>query len=377
MKNRTIFHLYTLAVVTTILTACGGTSSQQASSMSTQAPTVSSDAPKGYMDSEPSSVLFVQWTEKNGQMSGQLQDVYVSSNNSLQTQHDNEAFTGTHDGSNISISTSIFGFIKTYTGSFNGDTLTLVVPSQDGTLHTLTLHSASVDDYNKAATTLIQTMNQQAAQATATEQIQETDAQNAQATATVQSGLYQAVSAANDALRQDFTHLDNDRSTLQQEQDLSSSTKGYQNDIATMQKDVGTEQSDAKNGCGDSNNNYAQVGNDKAQVDNDNAQISNDDAGFKQAYQQVADAIDGTNQRIGATQDDWKKLQTALAAGAPGEAGAAYSQQDVNSEVQSTQGQITTTKNAIDVQANTVTDYDAQAKQLDQKAQDVYNGMHC
>lgn len=289
-------------------------------------------------------------------MSGQLQDVYISSNNSLQTQHTNEAFTGTHDGSNVSISTSIFGFTKTYTGSLNGDTLTL--------------HPASVDDYNKAATALIQNVNQQALQATATTQTQETNAQNAQATATVQGTLHQVVSDANDVLRQDFKHLDDDRVTLQQDQDLSSSTNTYQNDIGTMQKDLGIEQSDAKNGCGDNDNNYTQVG-------NDNTQIGNDDTGFTQAHQQAADAIDGTNQRIATTQDDWKKLQDAVAADAPGGPGAAYSQQDMNNEVQSTQGQITTTKNAIDAQANTVSGYDAQAKQLDQKAQDIYNGMHC
>lgn len=373
MKQRALFHLCTFVVIAIIVTACSGTSSPQSSTL----PTVDSNAPRGYMDSESSYVLFIQWTEKSGQMSGQLQDVYISSNNSLQTQHTNEAFTGTHDGSNVSISTSIFGFTKTYTGSLNGDTLTLVVPSQSGTLNTLTLHPASVDDYNKAATALIQNVNQQALQATATTQTQETNAQNAQATATVQGTLHQVVSDANDVLRQDFKHLDDDRVTLQQDQDLSSSTNTYQNDIGTMQKDLGIEQSDAKNGCGDNDNNYTQVGNDNTQVGNDNTQIGNDDTGFTQAHQQAADAIDGTNQRIATTQDDWKKLQDAVAADAPGGPGAAYSQQDMNNEVQSTQGQITTTKNAIDAQANTVSGYDAQAKQLDQKAQDIYNGMHC
>ena len=375
MKKLAIFHLCTLIVVTIILAACGGTSSQQTSSMPTQAPTVSSDAPKGYLDSNASSVVFLQWTEKNGQLSGQLEEVYTDPQNALQTKNENEAFTGTHDGDNISISTSIFGVTKTDTGTLKGDVFTLVVPNADGTLATLTFHPASIEEYNTAATALLQSISQQAAQATATEQTQETSAYNAQATATVQADLDQAVTDANTAVTADFQHLDTDRGILKQEQDLSSSTTPYQDDLKTMQSDVNTEQSDAKNGCGNTGTNYAQVGSDEARVGSDTAKIGSDDAGFQSSSQHVSADTDATAQRVATTRSDWTMLQAAIQANG-GFAGAPTLQQFTD-EVNATQTQITATKNAIDSQTKTVAGYDAQAKQLDQHSKDVYNGMHC
>jgi len=375
MKRQFFASVCAFVFVAILCTACGAAASLSPSSSksSLSAPTTSSDAPGGYLDSEPSYVLFVQWTEKGGQMSGQLQEVYVNQNSPFTVQTNNEAFTGTHDSSNVSISTSIFGYTKTFTGSLNGDTLTLVVPNSNGTLATLTLHSASVGDYNQAATSFEQNINQQAAQATAT-----VDAYvNTQLTATAQATLHQAVADANSAVSQDFQYLNKDRKILQQEQDLSNALSPYVKDIKTMQNDLAKEKADASQGCGSNGYNYSQVGYDESQVGYDKSQIGYDDSTFQYAYQQVSNDIDIVNKRIATAQSDWTTLQNALASDAPGGPGAAYSQQDFTNEIQSTQAQVTTTKDALSSQSNTATGYDSQAQQLYQEAESVYNNMHC
>lgn len=376
MRTRTLFHLSIFVLLTIIITACDGVSLQQASTK----PTVDSNAPRGYMDAEQSSILFLQWTEKSGQMSGQLQDVYISSSNALQTQHDNEAFTGTHDGSNVSISTSIFGFTKTYTGSLNGDTLTLVVPSQSGTLNTLTLHSASVDDYNKAATTLIQNTSQQALQVTATTQAQNIQAQYAQATASAQSATataqanqQQSVSSANNALSSAIQQMQSDAKGLGSDTTFDSAMQSYANDWSTMQKAYQQEQTDAKGGC----SNVGTVGADNGAIGADNGAIGADDGSFQAQQAPINNDISTVQQDIQTVQSDWQSLQSAAAANTTGTPAPAYTQDDVNKAVQAAQGQINTSQAAIKQAQGKATGYDQEASQMVKQADALANGMHC
>src|SRR6266851_1312201 len=49
--------------------------------------------PNSFLSTSSTAITFIQWTDNNGQLSGQLQTIYVSSVNSLQTQQENDAFT--------------------------------------------------------------------------------------------------------------------------------------------------------------------------------------------------------------------------------------------------------------------------------------------
>jgi hypothetical protein len=52
-------------------------------------------APNSFLSTSDTHVTFIQWTNNNGQLSGQLEEVYLSPNNSLQVQQTHAAFTGT------------------------------------------------------------------------------------------------------------------------------------------------------------------------------------------------------------------------------------------------------------------------------------------
>ena len=56
-----------LLILVVLLTACG---SQGA-------------APGSYLSTSSTDVLFLQWVNNNGQLSGQLQEVYITSDNPL------------------------------------------------------------------------------------------------------------------------------------------------------------------------------------------------------------------------------------------------------------------------------------------------------
>ena len=164
LNNKRLFMtlLAPLFILAALLTACG---SQEA-------------APGSYLSTSSTNVLFLQWVNNNGQLSGQLQEVYTTSDNPLHVQQNNEAFTGVLNGSQLSLSISLFGVTKTITGTFDGSTLKLVVPNQNGQLDTIILHPATVDDYNKAAASFEANIQERANQATATAQAQVTPAQS-------------------------------------------------------------------------------------------------------------------------------------------------------------------------------------------------------
>jgi hypothetical protein len=132
-----------------------------------------SGGPEGYMASSPNSVIFIDWTNNNNQLTGMLQTTYLD--NSLTLHSQSSQLSGVVSGSNVSLTLSLWGFpTQTYVGTISNDQLTLSIPQSNGTLQSVVLTPATTDDYNNVVHSL---------QATATAQ------QNAQATA-------QAISAA-------------------------------------------------------------------------------------------------------------------------------------------------------------------------------------
>ena len=158
--------------------------------------------PQGYLWSDPSEVAFLQWTEDDTHhLNGTLQSVDATSDGTVSCT--TAAFTGVHDGSNVSITFSELGFSSTLTGSLDGGTLTLQVPQPDGTLASEAFRSASVDDYDSAATALRHRTQSQAAAT-----------HSAQATASAQGQLDQGVTDANTTLSNALGTLSSDVQNL-------------------------------------------------------------------------------------------------------------------------------------------------------------------
>ncbi len=120
-----------------------------ASSVFAQAGTV-----RGFFGASPGFVAFIRWTELNGVLSGQYQALYIARTNPMTVESINKPFTGIRNGPNISI--TFFGV--TWSGELRGSVLSLALPRRDGLLETLTMRAGSVEDYNRAALALKQSV---------------------------------------------------------------------------------------------------------------------------------------------------------------------------------------------------------------------------
>lgn len=104
--------------------------------------------PRGYLASNKNEVIFIQFTEQGGQLSGQVQFFGAEGRGWKKTEANNASFTGLRDGSNVSLRFAGFFTDRTISGTLSGDTLSLVLPQPDGRLATVEFRRASVGEYN-------------------------------------------------------------------------------------------------------------------------------------------------------------------------------------------------------------------------------------
>jgi hypothetical protein len=104
--------------------------------------------PRGYLASNEKEVIFIQFTEQGGQLSGQVQFFGAEGRGWKKAGANNASFTGIRDGSNVSLRFAVFFTDRTINGTLSGDTLRLVLPQPDGRLATVEFRRASVSEYN-------------------------------------------------------------------------------------------------------------------------------------------------------------------------------------------------------------------------------------
>jgi predicted nucleic acid-binding Zn-ribbon protein len=104
--------------------------------------------PQGYLASDKNGVIFIQFAEQGGQLSGQMQFFGAEGRGWKKTEANNASFTGLRDGSNVSLRFAGFFTDRTINGTLSGDTLSLVLPQPDGRLATVGFRRASVGEYN-------------------------------------------------------------------------------------------------------------------------------------------------------------------------------------------------------------------------------------
>lgn len=106
---------------------------------------------RGYVAVGKDWVIFLQFTEKDGRISGQVQSVGVEGGTFKRTEARNPSFTGMRNGTNVSLNFAGFLTERTITGTISGDTLSLVMPQPNGLLATVEFKSATVAEYNAEA----------------------------------------------------------------------------------------------------------------------------------------------------------------------------------------------------------------------------------
>lgn len=358
MKRMFITILIPVFTLTIFLTSCG----------------LPGSAPDGYLSTTSADILFIQWTNNNGQLSGQLQGVYVSANNPLQVQKIHASFTGTLSGSQISLNFGNFlGIPDIITGTFDGSTLKLSLPDSNGQIESVVFQGASISDYNNAVASFESNVEKEANQATATAQAQEIEAQNEQATATTIESEQQAVTDANNALSSALSNLQSDTNNLANDTNFKDVLQSYANDWQQMQKDYQQEQADANGGC----NNIGTVESDDGAVQSDYGSIESDDGSFQSAEAPINNDISIVQQDIQTVQSDWQQLQYAVAANTTGTPAPAFTSSEVNQAVQAAQKQIASSQSALKNAQVQATNYDNEAKQLKQQADAIVANMHC
>lgn len=109
---------------------------------------------KGYLHSDGDSVMFLQWTEVNSKLNGQMSVFYAKGNRGKSTETSSHSFEGLSDGKNISLNftgsqwTDGLGG-KTWTGTISGSELTLVIPVWSGILSPVKFSPGTVEQYNQ------------------------------------------------------------------------------------------------------------------------------------------------------------------------------------------------------------------------------------
>src|SRR5581483_4658990 len=94
----------------------------------------------------------IQITKNGNAVTGTLDDTSLQSPGSTQVAPLHAAFTGTVDGSAITLSfPEGLGFTTNISGSVTTNKMTLQIPQTNGQLVALTLTPGSVDDYNRLA----------------------------------------------------------------------------------------------------------------------------------------------------------------------------------------------------------------------------------
>src|SRR5258708_13078090 len=326
--------------------------------------------PSSWLAVDTKSVIFIQWADNNGALSGQMHYVSLDSTNHLS--QDNEPFTGTYSNQDHSISLTFHVlniFTTTLTGSLTGNTLTLEASSSNGEISTAVLHPGSVNDFNQAVSNL---QHQEQVQA---QQTQNAEATNVavQSTQEALTQQQQAVTAANNALSSALQQLKSDETSLKSDTVFTDVMQGYAKDWKQMQADYQQEQTDASNGCSQ----YYTVQSDYYTVQSESYSIQSDDYSLQSQQYPINSELSQVQNDIQTVQTDWQQLQNAVNANTTGSPAPAFSVNDVNTAVQAAQSQVNDSQAALKQAQSQEATYDNESKQLLQKADALVSNMKC
>lgn len=133
-----------------LFAGCGSSSPTQ----SQPAPGTTSGTTDGYLSNQDTQIIYVQWTESNGQLTGSWNSAILQSNKII---YSNLPITGTYDSSSGSINmiVNFNGKDTPISGIVQSTTLALQM-QQNGQNTNWTFHAASNLDYQSALTSFQQ-----------------------------------------------------------------------------------------------------------------------------------------------------------------------------------------------------------------------------
>jgi hypothetical protein len=137
-----------------LFAGCGSSNSASSTTQSQSAPGTTSSPVDGYLYNQDTQIIYVQWTESNGQFTGSWNSAILQSNTIT---YSNLPITGTHDSSSGSVNfiVSLNGKETPINGIVQDSTLSLQM-QQNGQTTNWTFHAASNLDYQTALTSFQQ-----------------------------------------------------------------------------------------------------------------------------------------------------------------------------------------------------------------------------
>ncbi len=351
--------------------ACGGSATQVRRSSTSLPSPVATGVPSetagdlsGWVGTDPAGVEYLRWTEAGGQLSGQLQAVYVTTARPLDVQSINAPFTGVRSGTNLTITLGELGVSFSLTGTLTEGSLTLVGAGENGLLATIALKPGAVDDYNRAASAFTDRIHGERAQAASEAAAANRLAAEQTAIADDDHHLRAALSTLTDAVNQ-----------LARDTSFDAVLKSYAAHWATMQNDYQKEQQDAAVTpltC------YQRsvVEYDRSVVDYDLSTVQFDDSSLSGVSDSLTSDIQTIQRHIAGVRSALMSLEAAMSVGVAHVA-PQYGAPDVDAGAKAAQNQINTSTQALASAKAQAASFDAEAAQLDQTAKTLASGLRC
>jgi hypothetical protein len=339
-------------------------------------PTANSNAPPGsFLLINGTEAMFLAWVNTNGNLAGQTQDARIAAENNVeQIKSVHGSFTGTLTNSQVALNFGGFlGWSNIITGTYDGTTLTLEMPTTAGGVGSFSFLPATSSDFNTAVNRLQNQINDDQATATALQADQD-----AQATRTaVQQAEQQAVSNANNVVYSDLSSLQGYASSLNQSATFDQVFSEYAQTWQQMQNDYQTEVNDSKNGCGDGGSNYGTVQSDAGSVQSDEGSIQSDDGSYDSQKSSIDGDYSNVESFIATLKGDWQTLQQAVANNPSGTPGSNYQQSDIDKATANGNNSLNNADSVVKKAKQTRAAYDDEANNLDNKAQALPGKMGC
>jgi hypothetical protein len=326
----------------------------------------------GYLGNFTNGVLFLEWTENAGNLSGTIQQALIR-RDPTQLNITNVGFTGLFDGSRLTLTIPQgFGFATTISGTLTNGTLTLFWPNEQGVVTPTTFKPATLTDYNRSVSIL----QQQVAQERALLQTAVAASTQVAATAQAMATQQQAVQDTNAALDHALTQLQQDARQLPDTAKYADVLARYAATWATMQRDEATMHDRAAKQpltCTQLGLVQSQLG----IVEVDNGQMGVNNGQLQVQATHVQDLIKSVVHDQQIVRAAWATLQQAVSADTPHTPTAGFDQQQIDNAINQAQQQIDAATQATQKTQQQATKYDQQAADLLQQAKQFVAQLHC
>lgn len=281
---------------TLLMSSCGG----------------SSDGPSTFVSHDQSSAMTISWTDDgDGHLAGSLQSTTPNTDgNGDLVKTVNASFTGTlHDGQISIVTHGFLGDSSTWPGSLSGDTLTLNIPQQDGSIAPATFARGKVHDYNLAVSAFQDEVTQERAKVAS-------DAASAAAQA-----ASDASTSANAALLTDADKRVSDAvAALRGSLSDGLSFDEFAADMVTLRRDLETTRSDAATATAEGRSNESACS-DASGAQSDASGVSSDESAISSDESSAQTTTDAVSRQV----EDLSNAQAAMK--------AAYQQQGLTPSI--------------------------------------------